>query len=176
MSEVLLAAVRDNDFEEVVLRLEAGANVNYQNNEGLSALHEAVLNLNIEMITYLLDRGAQIDQEDEGGLTPLNHSYDEYNHDNEAPLLPIINVLLNAGANPDHAPNGTLVCWAAFNGFQGIVNRLILADADLTDAEDEALDGGHPHLAALIRNAQSITNVEASSTDDETPHFGFGYH
>lgn len=171
MSEVLLRAVRAGDIEEVDSILAEGASIHYQNDEGRAALHEAVLGLDEDMTTYLLQKGAQVNQLDFDNLTPLNCAYDEYNHDSEAPLLPIVEILLNAGADLTLAPKGTLVCWAAFNGFLGIVNRLIEAEADLTGAEAEAIDGGYPQIAARIRHAQDITDNDLSSEDDSDNDF-----
>jgi ankyrin repeat protein len=146
MSEELLLAVRQQrDLVEIVYLLdEEEANINYQNEDGISALHEATLNLDINTMTLLLQRGATVDLVDNLGQTALNHLHAEYYDNDETDLLPAIHLLLHFNANKNHANHAgdTLLKWAVFNGYVQITACLLMAGARLTeDLFDEAQDG-----------------------------------
>jgi ankyrin repeat protein len=70
----LMYACYDEDYEKVMLLVEAGADVNKQDNEGWSSLFYAVVKKNIQITEYLLDNGAQKDLSDIGGMTPYDYA------------------------------------------------------------------------------------------------------
>ena len=146
MSEELLLAVRQQrDRLEIEHLLdEEEANINYQNEDGISALHEATLNLNIDVMTLLLQRGAIVDLEDNFQRSALN-CLEEYSGNSETDLLPAINLLLLFDANPDHANNAgdTLLKWAVFNGYVQITVCLLAADVLVTDDLIEEVQNGY---------------------------------
>jgi ankyrin repeat protein len=74
-----LSRGQDYTEEELVLALEAvrllvewGANVNANNDDGLTALHGAALNGANEIVRYLVEHGANMDVWDEYQQTPLS--------------------------------------------------------------------------------------------------------
>ncbi len=54
----ILAAVKENDIENVSKLIKTGVNINYQDISGRTALHLACFNRNIKMIDLLLSSGA----------------------------------------------------------------------------------------------------------------------
>lgn len=174
MSEVLLQAVRANLIDEVPQLITEGANVNYRNADGMTALMEATLNLNIPMMTLLLDvYHADVHLEDNQGQTALNHVYLEH-LDAEENILPIINLLLTYHANPSHmdATRGTLLQWAAFNGHCQIARRMLEAGCEAETAIEDAYEGGDQEMIDLLENAIQPFMDETSEIDDEQLYDG----
>jgi ankyrin repeat protein len=142
MSNELLLAVRQRQIEEVRALLAEGTNVNFQNEAGLSALHEATLNLDVPMITLLLQQPEIcVGLTDISGNSALNHLYFEYIQGDENILLPALDLLIRSNVNLDHPDETglTFIHWAAYNGYCAIVTRLLDANADSSGAKDEAL-------------------------------------
>uniref|UniRef100_A0A8C4NFG0 Protein phosphatase 1 regulatory subunit n=1 Tax=Eptatretus burgeri TaxID=7764 RepID=A0A8C4NFG0_EPTBU len=69
---VFLAACSSGDTGEVLRLLERGADINHSNVDGLSALHQACIDENIDMVRFLVECGANINQADNEGWTPLH--------------------------------------------------------------------------------------------------------
>lgn len=90
---VFLAACSCGDLEEVAALLEKGADVNTKNADGMTALHQAVIDENFEMVEYLLEHGAEIDAQDNEGWSPLMAGV-------SCNFLDIVRCLLQTGADP----------------------------------------------------------------------------
>ena len=58
-------------YEIMSLLIEAGANINLENREGQTALHQAVINNNIKAVEILLKAGAKLNTVDNSQETPL---------------------------------------------------------------------------------------------------------
>ncbi|KAF3859318.1 hypothetical protein F7725_021717 [Dissostichus mawsoni] len=81
---VFLAACSSGDTEEVLRMLDRGADINYANVDGLTALHQklnmklpftgrmACIDDNVDMVTFLVENGAAINQPDNEGWIPLH--------------------------------------------------------------------------------------------------------
>ncbi|XP_072165081.1 protein phosphatase 1 regulatory subunit 12B-like isoform X4 [Diadema setosum] len=69
---VFLAACASEDFDEVESLLKKGADINYANIDGLTALHQAVIDEKIEMVEFLVENGADIEAQDNEGWTALH--------------------------------------------------------------------------------------------------------
>ena len=92
-STLFLASCASNDYEECKRLLENNlVNINCVNVDGLTALHQACIDDNIEMVQFLLDHGADINCCDNEGWTPL-HATSSCGHASIAKLL------LNHGAD-----------------------------------------------------------------------------
>jgi ankyrin repeat protein len=107
----LLYAARDGRLEAARILVAAKANVNDTDANGITPLIMAIINDQIETARFLLDHGADINATDWYGRTPLwaavevrNMDFDNASFENgvdRAPLLELIQVLLERGANPN---------------------------------------------------------------------------
>jgi hypothetical protein len=126
----LFEAIAQKDNEVVKKMITSGFDVNTKNRGGLTALHVAVENENLEIIRFLLNRGANVNAKTksrrtpimmiEGGdeenaleifklLTEKGADVNVLNEDKETPLmvaceddnLELVKILLKAGANPN---------------------------------------------------------------------------
>ena len=156
----LLMATDKGRTDVVQLLLERGAQVDLQDNDGLTALiwanvrgHTEIVNVLLErgaqvdlqnnvgwtalmmasgteIVEVLLERGAQIDLLDSDGLTALMRASDRGHTE-------IVNVLLERGAQVDLQDNDgqTALMWASVNGCTEIVKVLLErgAQIDLLD-------------------------------------------
>ncbi len=136
MSQELIQAVRDHNYSIAEQLLVNGAAVNFQDEDGISALHVAANIQSVEIINLLVMHGADVFLRDKRGLNALNHLVEEYDADvenAELELLPTLNLLLNLKVpinNTVEATGNTILHWAAWNGFEKIVRRLLQAGAD----------------------------------------------
>jgi hypothetical protein len=84
------------------LLLEAGVNINAQDSQGDTALHQAILEGNTTAATALLTSGAEVNLRNDNGLTPLQtlhqHMY-LYDHHEDTKDQAILNLLLQLGAH-----------------------------------------------------------------------------
>ncbi|XP_030850000.1 protein phosphatase 1 regulatory subunit 12A isoform X2 [Strongylocentrotus purpuratus] len=69
---VFLAACASEDLDEIQSLIKRGADINYANIDGLTALHQAVIDEKIDMVEYLLEHGADIEAQDNEGWTALH--------------------------------------------------------------------------------------------------------
>ncbi|XP_050300624.1 protein phosphatase 1 regulatory subunit 12C isoform X7 [Anthonomus grandis grandis] len=69
---VFLAACAAGDKEEVLKLLEKGADINTANVDGLTALHQACIDDNLDMVEFLVEQGADVNRGDNEGWTPLH--------------------------------------------------------------------------------------------------------
>lgn len=69
---VFLAACSAGDTDEVKQHLKMGVNINTTNVDGLTALHQACIDANIETVKFLVENEADINSQDNEGWTPLH--------------------------------------------------------------------------------------------------------
>jgi ankyrin repeat protein len=107
----LLYAARDGRLEAARILVAAKANVNDTDANGITPLLMAITNNQMETARFLLDHGADINAMDWYGRTPLWAAVEVRNMDvdnglfengvDREPLLELIKVLLERGANPN---------------------------------------------------------------------------
>lgn len=91
MNVQLYNAIKNNDSAELDSLIAAGCDINNElYNNGLTALHLAVIECHIQIIQSLLDTGANITKEDNSGFTALDFAIVEGN-------LDIVQQLLDTG-------------------------------------------------------------------------------
>ncbi|KAI6193508.1 Ankyrin repeat protein [Aphelenchoides besseyi] len=71
-SDIFFSACVSGDEDEVEDLLEKGANVNTSTIDGVTALHQAVIDCKFEMVQFLVTKGADINAQDNEGWTPLH--------------------------------------------------------------------------------------------------------
>ena len=124
---------------------------NYRLEYGMTLLHKAGSNGNIEVVRLLLDRGANVDTPDDYGWTPLRVSTSNGK---------VVRLLLDRGANVDTPDNygWTSLCISAFDGRVEVV-RLLLdvgASPDCKNNSGKTPDdcAPDPKIKALIAQAR----------------------
>jgi uncharacterized protein len=107
----LLYASRDGRMETVRILLDAGADVNVSDANAITPLISAITNNHPAVARYLIERGADIKAVDWYGRTPLWAAVETRNMDldngsfansiDRAPYMPLIQLLLERGADPN---------------------------------------------------------------------------
>jgi ankyrin repeat protein len=107
----LLYAARDGRLDMVRLLLDAGAGIEQADANGITPLLSAITNNHPDVALYLIERGANIKVTDWYGRTPLWAAVETRNMDvdnasfvnsvDRAPFLPLIEQLLQKGADPN---------------------------------------------------------------------------
>ncbi|XP_042233906.1 protein phosphatase 1 regulatory subunit 12A-like isoform X3 [Homarus americanus] len=69
---IFLAACAAGDKQEVLRLLEKGADIDTANVDGLTALHAACIDDNLDMVEFLVDQGTDVNRGDMEGWTPLH--------------------------------------------------------------------------------------------------------
>ncbi|KAM9495532.1 protein phosphatase 1 regulatory subunit 12A isoform 2-T2 [Clarias gariepinus] len=69
---VFMAACSAGDRDEVAELLRQGADINHANVDGLTALHQACIDENAEMVQFLVESGSEVNRGDNEGWTPLH--------------------------------------------------------------------------------------------------------
>ncbi|CAN5617606.1 hypothetical protein BH20ACI4_BH20ACI4_23730 [soil metagenome] len=90
-------AVRREKTEAAKFLIEAGADLNYIDNNGENILMVAAKNNDAEMIQFLVDKGFPVNKQSNNGSTALFAAVDN----SPFSVLDTIKILLKAGANPD---------------------------------------------------------------------------
>lgn len=70
-STPLISAALFGKYDAVAILIEAGADINYQNNDGSTALHTASFFCYPEIVSLLFENGAQTNIKNNSGSTPL---------------------------------------------------------------------------------------------------------
>lgn len=117
----LIIAALNGRKEAVEILVGKGSTIDAKDDNGYTALHEAVKDNNIEIATFLINAGASLNaQEFRDNFTPL--MYATRANDKE-----IVKLLLDRGANVDmqdkHGHSALII--AAYNGYTDIVEMLL---------------------------------------------------
>jgi len=150
----LMFAAREGDVESARVLVAAGADVNATGGDGKDALGLALFNGSYEVASFLVDNHSKVNQADAQGFTPLFWAVDRRNMETAPNFpwmvttdpLPLIEKMLNAGANPNQIINntprarmregsprivfGTALMRAAFSGDLALVKLLVAHGAD----------------------------------------------
>lgn len=90
-------AAKYGEMEALRFLIEQGGDVNAKTTQGVTPLHLAAGFGELEVVKYLLEKVAEVDPKEKTGMTPINAAQ-AGNHQ------AIIDVLKQAGANPDSVP------------------------------------------------------------------------
>jgi ankyrin repeat protein len=111
----LMFAAREDDIESARLLVKAGADVNATGGDGKDALGLAIFNGSYDVASFLIDSHAKVNQADAQRFTPLFWAVDRRNMETAPNFpwmvttdpLPLIQKLLDAGADPNALINST---------------------------------------------------------------------
>ena len=125
----LMAAIEKGDAGTVRRLLDEHADVNATNDAGATALMRAVWNLDLPLTRTLIDRGANVNAKSDDGRTALLIA------SRLRGALPIVNVLLEHGADPSVKASGfggqtNPLTEAAWSGEIDIMRALVAKGAD----------------------------------------------
>jgi ankyrin repeat protein len=157
--EVLYNAVRLNNIDKVREAIQAGANVNWRDQDGRTALMWAVMNDQpVEIVNALIAAGADVNVQDQDGATALMWAV----MDDRS--IEIVNALLPAAdVNAQDQFGRTALMWAVrFNRPLEIVNALIAAGADVNVQEQ----GGKTPLTKAKENIHTLMNLLQALCDN----------
>jgi uncharacterized protein len=151
-----------NDIYEAALRgrvdslrelIDAGADVNVQNENGYTPLMAAAHDGRLECIKLLIERGADVNRQDESGFTALTNAVQ---HSNEQ----TVQLLISNGADVNLRTKAsfTPLMFLAYNNYppaniSEVANALLSAGAD-RDAEDGSGETALKH--ARKKGAQEL--------------------
>ena len=143
------AALRTGNPTIIYLLLEAGADPNARNDEGLTALHFGARNSNPVVTSHLLEAGANPRARDNEGFTPLHYAA-RWSGNRR-----VVGILIEAGANPLAESNDgrtPLHSGLRYRADRGVVSALLDAGAAdaLTPLQLAALSGDSAGVAALL--------------------------
>nr|CAD2171721.1 unnamed protein product [Meloidogyne enterolobii] len=71
-SDIFLSACQSGDEDEVEELLKKGSDINSSNIDGVTALHQAVIDGNMDIVRFLVQHNADINAQDNEGWTPLH--------------------------------------------------------------------------------------------------------
>lgn len=150
----LMFAAREDDLASAKLLVQAGANLNAQGGDGKDALSLALFDGSYDVADFLIDSHANVNQKDAQRFTPLFWAVDRRNMETAPNFpwmvtrdpLPLIEKLLDAGADPNAVINSTprarmregsprivfatAIMRAAFSGDIELVKLLLAHGAD----------------------------------------------
>lgn len=92
-------------FDVATTLLAAGAEASASDNYGITALHRAAQNTNVELVRLLLDHDADPNAMDAAGSTPLHYAVSHHAQSLYSETDAMVRMLLSAGAKPDVAAN-----------------------------------------------------------------------
>ncbi len=144
-NQALSKAVDVGDLKAVYAALKAGADINYTDRYGNTALMAAT---DTEMVRLLIEHGADVNHANNDGNTALISA--AQTGDTE-----IVRILIDAGADVNHATNGghTALMWAVNTGHTDTVRVLIGAGANINRASN------HGDTALILALANHLTNI-----------------
>jgi hypothetical protein len=158
----LIDAAENGDIRLVQELLDSGADINFQNIDGNTALMMASAWGYTEMGRLLLEKGADYNIRDNDGSTPLMIA--AYEGDTE-----MVQLLLDKRADPNIRDNdgSTPLMIAAYKGDTEMVQLLLDKGADPTIMDYD----GHTAFSAAVENQNRVYSPSADIVELLEPHY-----
>ena len=126
MEEAQLHFCAENGFTSSVKRLLSIRNINVNVNDdwnGMTPLHEAASNYNVEIVRLLLQNGADVNAKSKGGYIPLHYAV----IDGRTDIFDILHLLVENGADLEaqSSNGGRALHSAAYHGHLPFIQELI---------------------------------------------------
>eukprot|EP00833_Pecoramyces_ruminatium_P002190 jgi/Orpsp1_1/1176222/evm.model.c7180000056847.1 len=80
-NDQLLMAIKNNSIKNAILMIQNGANVNFENKNGLTPLLYAIYKNNIKFIDLLISYGVKVDVINKNGVSPIKYAIKLRNKD-----------------------------------------------------------------------------------------------
>jgi uncharacterized protein len=164
LADLIQAGKRDAALE--LIRI--GTNVNEPQNDGTTALHWAVYNVDADLVELLLSREANPNVANNFGSTPLAEAVKIAN-------VELVEQLLEAGADPEsiNQDGQTALMLAAHTGVAEVGELLIKHGADVNAVEEWrgqtalmwAAAGNFPEFAELLIDEGADVSIRAAAFD-----------
>ena len=162
--KAMINAAYRGSISEVKLHLEAGVNVNAQNEGGDSALHGAARRGHNELALFLIQKGADLYATDQFGIPPFHPLVRKCSKE-------VLELCISKGVNVNYRESNyssaTALCYAVQNmtdDAKEIVELLISKGADVNakhnGGNDTPLDNANPEVADLLRKHGGKTAEE----------------
>jgi ankyrin repeat protein len=180
----LAAAASENYIPMIEHALNNGADINFQDAQGDTALHIATNNYNVESTDYLLKHGARTDSKNNEGNTPLHCALrsslfgfriHETNHKkNIVKMLLQHKAPVNSKNNQDQTPLERAIVLRDKN----IVMWLLQHGANLSNKELLlSLELRLTLIAKLLADYQNLqAEIEKSLETNQSPRYNIFYH
>lgn len=160
----LLMYITDADIAKMLI--QAGTEINTQNNFGRTALIHATYSGNLDLVNVLISYDADPNITDDDGNNPLFWAdYALTNLEDKEKHLKIIDALIKANIDLDHRDNlfeATALIWSAKRGNKEVTKKLIAAGANLNITDDEnltaldwSLKNNHSEIVEMLKSAQN---------------------
>jgi ankyrin repeat protein len=175
MTEQLIQAAADGDTEEVVALLAAGADVDWQGDDGRTAVMAATVGNHVDTVAALIDAEADVDIRDARLDNPFLYAGAEG-------LLDILRLVIAAGADPSltNRFGGTALIPASERGHVEVVRELLEhSDVDVDHVNNlgwtallEAIilsDGGPRHQQIVQLLVDHGADISIADKDGVTP-------
>ncbi len=91
LNDLLIFSCRSGNLQLILERIQKGADINYQDNDGTTPLLTATKGGHLEVVKYLLEQGADLTCKDHYGNNPLEYAIELNKTD-------IAEILFNNGA------------------------------------------------------------------------------
>ncbi len=170
--ESVVDAVKAGSFATVQKQLQSRDDPNSADPDGTTALHWAVQNDRLDLVTALLAAGAKPKTANRWGVTPLALAVTNGNP-------AITQALLKAGADPRTAVpiTGTPLLTASRSGNPGVIEALLAAGVNANEAEETSGQtalmwaAADDHVAAVKTLLAAGADVNKESKKNETALF-----
>jgi len=155
-SDYLKGAINEDYLDAVDFFIKQGADVNYEDENKKTPLHEAAMKKNPDIINSLIKAGADANKKNIYGWTPLHYIFTSWSSfSDSSKMIESINILLSHGSDINaKAEDGTTALMLASRFISTrpeVVQAILRGNPDINAVNDEG-------KSALILAAENVEN------------------